>query len=445
MATVEPDHDAETLAYGQQPQDTGPTVRRAQLSVVEGPRQGLSYQAPADRCAIGSHPSNDLVVDDPTVSRFHCEVVVTREGRVRDLDSTNGTVVDGVRVAEAFLREGSLLRLGRTVVRFDLAAERNRLRLSDRTEFGTLVGRSIAMRTAFALLERAARTDVTVLLEGETGTGKERAARGLHEAGARRKGPLVVVDCSAIPANLLETQLFGHEKGAFTGAESRRIGAFEEANGGTIFLDEIGELPPDLQPKLLRVLEAREIRRLGSNADLAVDLRVIAATNRDLRAAVNAGSFRPDLYYRLAVVRVALPPVRSRPDDIPLLVESLLQGLGADGSASAPLRGPEFLAGLARAAWPGNVRELRNHLERCLVLDQVMPPGDALPAEAGLVVDASVPYARARDQAIAEFERHYAEALLRLHGGKVTAAAKAAGMDRRYLHRLLKRHGRGAG
>jgi DNA-binding NtrC family response regulator len=426
-------------------------VRRFRLEVVDGPARGAAWQSTGDRCAIGSHHRSDLIIDDPTVSRFHCEIAID-EGRVRvrDLGSRNGTVLDGVEVRDAVLRAGSLLRLGRTVIRFELGTELNQLPLSEEASFGSLRGESSAMRAAFAMLARAAESDATVLLEGETGTGKSQAALSVHRRSARARAradvPFVIVDCGAILGNLLESELFGHEKGAFTGAIERRIGAFEEASGGTLFLDEIGELPIDLQPKLLRVLEAREVRRVGSNAHRPVDVRVIAATNRDLRADVNAGRFRADLYFRLAVVTIAMPPLRRRPEDLPALVEEILAQLRAPAEAAAPLRAPAFLAQLQGAAWPGNVRELRNHIERCLILRTVEPTPAGAPAEggeggAGLAVDPTAPYASERERAIADFERRYFRALLALHDGKVARAAAAAGIDRAYFYRVLRRHG----
>jgi DNA-binding NtrC family response regulator len=295
------------------------------------------------------------------------------------------------------------------------------------------------MRAAFALIEKAAATDATVLLEGETGTGKEGAAEALHLLGPRRDKPLVVVDCAAIPVNLLESELFGHEKGAFTGATSRRIGAFEEADGGTVLLDEIGELPLELQPKLLRVLERKELRPLGSNQVLRLDVRVIAATHVDLRAAVNRRSYRADLYFRLSVVRITLPPLRERPEDIPLLVERLLQRLGTREEARIELLRPEFLRALQRHSWPGNVRELRNFLERCVVFQQ------PLPLEGKEAPPASSTFAEARQRAVDDFERRYLGQLLAAHGGKVAAAAQAAGVGRAHLYRLLHKHGLGPG
>nr|WP_239470921.1 sigma 54-interacting transcriptional regulator [Archangium violaceum] len=418
------------------------SVRRFRLTVLEGPSPGTVWESGADRCSIGSHPLNDLVLDDETVSRFHCEVRIGTDGaRVKDLDSLNGVVVDGVQVLESFLRGGSLLRLGRATVRFDFSSERNKLPLSDTTRLGSLVGTSAVMRACFARMERAAGTDVTVLLEGETGTGKSQAAQAIHQSSSRRDRPFLIVDCGAIPANLLESELFGHEKGAFTGAASRRVGAFEEAQGGTIFLDEIGEIPLELQAKLLRVLEERQIRRLGSNVHVPVDVRIIAATHRDLRAEVNAGRFRSDLFFRLAVVRISLPALRERPEDIPVIAEQLLAGAGADPERLAPLRTPEFLSRLQQFAWPGNVRELRNYLERCLVFEEAMPlseeDGPAWNVPSTL---SALPYPEARRRAIDEFERRYLQSLLERHQGKVAQAAAEAQMDRVYFYRLMRRH-----
>jgi DNA-binding NtrC family response regulator len=436
--------DRSTRALGSDSGGLG-SVRSFHIIVEEGPQKGERWHSRIDRCSIGSHLSNDLSIDDPTVSRFHCEIALGPRGAViRDLDSRNGTSVDGVRVTEGFLRGDSRIRLGKSVVRFQYGNEVHHLPVSERQAFGSLVGVSLAMRTAFAVLERAAATDVTVLIDGETGTGKEGAARVVHDGSARKGKPFVVVDCGAIPANLLESELFGHERGAFTGATGQRIGAFEEADSGTIFLDELGELPLELQPKLLRALESREIRRIGSNTYQSIDVRVVAATNRDLRAAVNDGRFRPDLYFRLAVVRVSLPPLRERPEDIPVLVEHIVDQLTDDAELRAPLLAKEFVTRLQRAAWIGNVRELRNYLERCLVLGGPVPFGEpALNTKArpSGVVDAGAPYADARQRALDEFEHAYLEALLARHDGKVAPAARAAGMNRAYMYRLLQRHG----
>jgi DNA-binding NtrC family response regulator len=462
----------------------GAVVRRFSLVVVQGAAAATAWESTGARCSIGSHPSNDLTLDDGTVSRFHCEIEIDGIGaRLRDLGSRNGTVVDGVRARDVYLRDGSVLSLGRVAVRFQLATRTLSLPIADSDHFGALFGTSIAMRTTFALLERAAATDSTVLLEGETGTGKELAAASIHARGGRGDRPLVVIDCAAIPSALLEAELFGHEKGAFTGAVARRLGAFEEAGGGTVFLDEIGELPLELQPKLLRVLEQRQVRRLGSHQTRPVDVRIIAATHRDLRIEVNEGRFRSDLYYRLAVLRVRMPALRERPDDIPVLVERMLAGLGASDQQRRALLAPGFLAGLVRGAWPGNVRELRNAVERSLVFappamaieddpvgggaadddgsddsvadDEAVDPGaDPGPgpeatAGAAAAVDedaVSVPLGRelsyydGRERALAAWERVYLAAVLARCEHNVEKAARAAGIGRAYFYRLLGRH-----
>jgi two-component system, NtrC family, response regulator GlrR len=424
-------------------------VQQLELSLVEGPKAGTSLTSESDRIAIGSHPRNDLVIDEPTVSRFHCEILVEDHGvRVRDLGSRNGIALDGVPVVEAFLRDGSRLQLGRTALVVHTGRGSVPRSLSTRAEFGDMVGDSVATRELFAVLERAAKADATILLEGETGTGKTLAARSVHLESARRKGPFVIVDCGAIPAQLLESELFGHERGAFTGADAARVGAFEEADGGTLFLDEIAELPLELQPKFLGALEGRTVRRVGSNQMRAVDVRIVAATNRDLRQEVNAGRFRSDLYYRLAVIKVRVPALRERREDLPALARRILSSLGAAAEPVEALMTAELIERLQRATWPGNVRELRNYLERCLVFEEALPLYDS-PDElvgagaadgAGGEVDPRVPYAEARQRVLDGFERRYLTALLALHP-RVADAAQAAGIDRTYFYRLLRRHG----
>ncbi len=417
-------------------------IQRFELGVEAGPDTGRTAASRGARMVVGSEAGAELQLDDSAVSRFHCEVVA-EAGRihVRDLGSRNGTSVDGVTVIDAVLHPGAVLGVGRNLIRFRAGPDHVRIPLSPRSRFGTMVGSSAAIRAAFEILERAAATDATVLLTGETGTGKEAAAESLHMASSRRDRPFLVVDCGSIPPTLLEAELFGHDRGAFTGAAASRIGAFEAAGGGTVFLDEIGELAVELQPKLLRVLERREIRRLGSNAYRPADVRVIAATHRDLRAGVNGETFRADLYYRLAVLRVALPPLRARPDDISALARHLVEQIGAPPAAAARLLEPEFLASLARSAWPGNVRELRNHLERCAVFEQPALPDPIAEPRAPTRVDIRVPYGVARARLLAEFERAYADELLRAHDGNLSAAARAGGLDRVHLWRLAGRHG----
>jgi len=426
-----PDHAASTIE----------TIRRFVVTILEGTEAGRRHESTSDRCSIGSHELNDVVLNESTVSRFHCEIRIAPEGAlVIDLKSRNGTVVDGVRVREAFLRGGSILRLGRVALRFDFATQRNTIPLSQRQRFGGLVGSSVVMRSLYALLERAAQSDVTVLLEGETGTGKGKAAEAIHAESPRAKKPFIVIDCSAIQANLLESELFGHELGAFTGAKARRIGAFEEAHGGTVFLDEMGELPGDLQPKLLRVIENRELRRVGANRFIPVDVRVIAATNCDLRAEVNAGRFRSDLYFRLAVLKISLPPLRTHVEDIPILVEEFLDYLEADEQARSRCLAPEFLSSLQRSRWPGNARELRNYIERCVVMQESSPWDDVDDVPVDNTVGIPL-FTDAKRQAQNDFEKNYLQELMQFFDGKVAQAAKAAGVDRVYLYRLLRKHG----
>jgi two-component system response regulator GlrR len=321
--------------------------------------------------------------------------------------------------------------------------------MAEPSQFGGMVGRSAPMRTLFALLKRAAASLATVLIEGETGTGKECSADAIHSEGLRRDGPFVVVDCGAIPPQLMESELFGYERGSFTGATTSRQGAFEAASGGSIFLDEIGELPLDLQPKILRAIERHHVKRIGSTAYTPVDVRVIAATNRSLRGEVAAKRFRSDLYYRLAVIQVRLPPLRERISDLPILLDYVLQSLGASSADTKAMKSPEFLALLSRYRWPGNIRQFRNYLERCVALgDMTTPPGadtsppaSMRPALQELEVDVTQPLRTAREACVARFERQYLEAILAHHQNNVSAAARAAGVDRIHFYRLLWKHG----
>ena len=290
------------------------------LAVVDGESRGARAQVGSEIARIGTADGNDLVLVDRTVSRFHCEVVLRGAAIIiRDCGSTNGTLIDGVRIREAEIPPGTLVRIGSSAFRVELGEEPAFVEVSGRSGFGELVGASVEIRRVYAVLERLALTDATVLVQGETGTGKDVLARSLHAASRRAERPFVAVDCGAIPENLVESELFGHVKGAFTGATSDRRGVFEEADGGTLFLDEIGEMPLALQPKLLRAIESRSIRRVGGTGARTVDVRIVAATNRSLAASINDGSFREDLYYRLAVVEVRLPPLRARRDDIAVL------------------------------------------------------------------------------------------------------------------------------
>ncbi|MCB9572725.1 MAG: sigma-54-dependent Fis family transcriptional regulator [Kofleriaceae bacterium] len=417
-------------------------VRECRLTVLDGAaeRDGAVHVFASPRTVIGADPGADVVVDDPTMSRFHCEVrVVDGVASVRDLGSRNGTAVDHVPVIEAPLRDGAILTVGRTRLRFDVGARQVEIPLSPRDRFGRLRGGSVAMRAIYSRLEAAAAGTATVLLQGESGTGKDLAAESLHVEGVRKDGPFVVVDCGAIPANLLEAELFGHEAGAFTGATAARPGAFEAAAGGTLLLDEIGELALDLQPKLLRAIERREIQRLGSTERRTVDVRIVAATNRDLRAEVNARRFRTDLYFRLAVLVINLPPLRERTSDIPVLVEAILDDLGDRRSPMArALAGGELLPELLRHGWPGNVRELRNYVEACIVRQERATTSTSSDAP---TIDVTQPLRAVRERWVRHVERRYLEELLAAHRGNVSAAARAAGVDRVHLHRLLSRVG----
>ncbi|MBA3502993.1 MAG: sigma-54-dependent Fis family transcriptional regulator, partial [Deltaproteobacteria bacterium] len=331
---------------------------------------------------------------------------------------------------------------GKTALRIEPEAQPLDIAPSQARRFGELVGESLAMREVFAVLERIAGSDATLLVEGETGTGKELVARAVHEASARRRGPFVAVDCGALPENLLESELFGHVRGAFTGAVRDRVGAFETASGGTIFLDELGELPLDLQTRLLGVLERRRVTPLGGETPRPIDVRVVAATNRDLRAQVNQGSFREDLYFRLAVVTVEMPALRARRQDIRIYVERFLDELGARGTFTFD---EDTLDRLERNPWRGNVRELRNVIERASALGSGAIPSmreeqPVLPAVAA-GIDVDVPFKTAKAALVDDFERAYCTKLLEAHAQNITQAARAAELDRVYLLRVLDKHG----
>ncbi len=334
-----------------------------ELEVVSGPDAGLRSNLPLPTVKIGTAPDNDVVLTDRTVSRHHAEIRVTPEGIVvRDLGSTNGTFYDDVRVVEAFAEPNSRLSLGKSGIRIQQRTEERPYQVSEADRMGRLVGRTEPMRELYGLLTAAAPTPMTVLVTGESGSGKELVAATLHELSGRR-GPLVVFDASVTDPEMVRNDLFGHIKGAFTGASGAREGAFRRANGGTLFIDEIGELPLELQPRLLRALENREVVPVGSDTPETVDVRVVAATHRNLESMVHEGTFRSDLFYRLSVISVRVPPLREIKDDIPLLVAHFIDKLGLECRLA-----PDALAALQRYDWPGNVRELRNVLERASVL-----------------------------------------------------------------------------
>ncbi|MEJ7602299.1 MAG: sigma 54-interacting transcriptional regulator [Kofleriaceae bacterium] len=417
--------------------------RRVRVEVVKGEVAGQSFELALDRFTIGSHPRCEVVLADPSVSHHHCEIALDEEGyAIRDLASTTGTFIRDLRVREVIVAQETRLRVGDVTLRFLPLADPVEVTLAPDTSFGALVGESVQMRQVFETLRKVAPTDSTVLIVGESGTGKEVAARAVHEGSARAKGPFVVVDCGSLPATLIESELFGHVRGAFTGAVRDRIGAFESATGGTIFLDEIGELPLDLQTRLLGVLERRRVTPLGGTTPRPIDVRVVAATNRDLRAHVNQGSFREDLFYRLAVVSIEMPAVRHRRGDIRLSVERFLDELGARGTFTFD---DDTLDRLERNPWRGNVRELRNVIERAAALGSGAIPSlredqPVLPAVA-TGIDVDVPFKTAKAALVEDFERAYCAKLLEAHGQNITQAARAAELDRVYLLRVLDKHG----
>lgn len=418
-------------------------VRSLRVEVVEGVDEGRSVEAKEDSVTIGTSASNDLVMTDKTVSRFHVQLVAQKGGVcLRDLGSRNGTWLGRVSLNAATLPTPIDLTLGRSRIRILDGADRS-VDTHRSPAVAGLLGADPRMRRIMATLERVAPTQVPVLVTGESGTGKELVARAVHQLSDRKNAPFVVVDCGALTPTLVASALFGHERGAFTGAERRHIGAFERAHGGTVFLDEIGELPKDLQPQLLGVLERKRFLRLGGTAETEIDVRVVSATNRDLRAEVNVGTFREDLYYRLAVVNVEVPPLRERLGDLPLLLEHFLREAGSDAPLSS-LFPEETIRRLAQHAWPGNVRELRNHVEAAVAMGEVpMPtPSTLPPPDAFTFPDAltSLRYVEARSLVLDAFERRYLSRLLESTGGNVSKAARSARMDRSYLIKLLQKH-----
>jgi DNA-binding NtrC family response regulator len=415
------------------------------VEVIEGPNRGKVVLARQERLAVGSAESNDLVLADPTVSRFHLELETGPHGiRIADLGSTNGTLLSGARLERAIIPSGATLKIGRSALRVEAAGELA-VAAYDGEHFGSIVGRSPAMLRLLSQVERAAASDASVVLLGETGTGKEVIARAIHEASPRRGAPFETVDCAAILPNLIASELFGHERGAFTGADERHLGAFERAHGGSVFLDEIGELPASLQTMLLGVLERRAFRRVGGKAPIPADVRLIAATHRDLRSEVNTGAFRQDLFYRLAVVVLRVPALRDRLEDVPALATHFLRLLGHEQPLESLL--PEELREhLAAYSWPGNVRELRNLVEAAVVMGEAPPMSGT---QSGVEESGTIrlgplleqPYSDAKTLVVDRFEDAYVTRLLERSRGNVAEAARIAKMNRSYLTRLLKRRG----
>jgi transcriptional regulator with PAS, ATPase and Fis domain len=426
----------------------GVRVLSVDLLVVDGPSRGARARVENGSAKVGSGETCALKLADRAVSRVHCELVVQADTvTLRDLGSTNGTFVGDVRVREADVPPGTVVRCGGSAFRIEASGEPAFVAISDQTSFGELVGASLEMRQVYAVLERVAPTDTTLLVQGETGTGKDVVARAVHAASPRKAGPFVPVDCGAIPETLFESELFGHVRGAFTGAVQNRAGAFEEASGGTLFLDEIGEMPLAMQAKLLRAIESRRVRRVGATKETDVDVRIVAATNRKLAHMVNEGTFREDLYYRLAVVEVSLPPLRARRDDIPQLAQHLYAKIAAKSGKAGTSLPQELVDSLRARPWPGNVRELRNTIERAVTLGQTLPggaPGGAptvLPAGVESIVPLHLPLKDARLAWTSEFESIYVRAMMKKTDGNLTRAAELAGVSRRFLQRMVARLG----
>ncbi len=397
------------------------------VEVVTGPSAGTKKRLDRGTLFVGSGPESDLMLDDRAVSRRHVSFeLLSGRVRVRDLGSRNGTAYLGARVAEAMVPLGASVTVGRSTLAIRAIAHHG-LEPSPLANFDELLGQSVVMRQVFSKLEKLAPSDATVLFVGENGTGKEAAARALHRRSPRANKPFVVFECAAASPELFESRLFGHVRGAFTGAERDQPGLIDSAGDGTVLLDEVGALPLELQPRLLRLLESRDYLRVGDSVRRKTPARLLASTQRDLSMAVREGTYREDLYYRLAVAEIVLPPLRERREDIPMLVAHFakqLRGIGMQCSAAT-------LEALQLEAWPGNVRELRNAVTRALALGEWKTP---------LAVEAPTTFQEARHKVLDAFEREYIRALLERHEGNVSAAAREAGLARSAFYRLLGRH-----
>ncbi len=451
---------------------TSRQLRKAKLVVVEGDDKGKAYEINKSKNYVGRSTVNDITVSDNSISSTHFELRAEEDGfLLRDLGSTNGTLLGGCRVREVYLAPNATFRAGNTTFKLQPSDEVVEIPLSEDEHFQGVIGGSVPMREVFATLAKVAPSELTCLIGGETGTGKERIARAIHDASRRSSKPYVVLDCSSIPKDLMESYVFGHEKGAFTGAVSQHKGAFEQANGGTLFMDEIGELDISLQPKLLRVLENREFKRVGGNQTIRTDVRVIAATNRDLREMVNEGTFREDLYFRLGVINIYLPSLKERTDDIPLLVESFLTMMAERRPDLPKMRlTADAMEMLMAYSWPGNVRELKNVIERAASLSSGssierhdlhlsnslsaspinMAPSTPSRSNAAASDDPNIsvihadltkPYKDGKQEMIDQFEADYLTKLMGEFDGNISQASKHAGLTRYHLRELLKKHG----
>ena len=413
-------------------------VHAVHVEIVSGPSRGEATRIDRPSFVIGSGDSADFIIRDDTISREHLRIFLSPEGVIlRDEGSTNGTWIGAMRLREVLLRASTSVTLGATALALRIESVVTAIPLSAEATFGNALGVSAGMRHVFGLLERIAPTDTSVLIEGETGVGKEVIAQAIHMRSPRANGPFVAIDCGAIAPSLIESELFGHERGAFTGADRTRMGAFEQAHGGTLFLDEMGELATDLQPKLLRALETREIRPVGASRTKSVDVRVVSATNRKLDESIRSGSFRSDLFYRLAVVRVTVPALRDRREDILPLARAFLRRSPGHENAELPA---DFAAMLTSYPWPGNVRELRNMVERYTVLGS--GANDMLGGPTGAAAGADLShlaYHEARRVSLDRFDREYFPAVLARANGVIAHAAQLAQVGRGSFHRMLGR------
>ncbi|HEX6276755.1 MAG TPA: sigma 54-interacting transcriptional regulator [Polyangiaceae bacterium] len=406
------------------------------VRVTNRPARPPAFRLAQGSCVCGAAPDADVVIADETVSRRHLELTLVPEGvRVRDLASHNGTWYVGQRIQEGVLGAGSTIRLGLA----ELRIEPDQRAIEDASDaeldgYGELAGISPRIRRLYAVLRRIESSLANVLIEGESGTGKELIARAVHERSAVASGPFVALNCGALDRALVRSELFGHKRGAFTGALENREGAFEAARGGTLFLDEIGELPPDVQPMFLRALELGVVTRVGENFDRPVNVRIIAATNRSLEAEMRAGRFREDLYFRLMVVPVSVPALRERPEDIEVLAARFARSFGVE---SLP---EDVLSELRAHPWPGNVRQLKNAMQTYSVLGTLPERPTARAAELddwlNRLVNLDVPYAEQKDALLKRFLRVYLEALLARTGGNKSLAARISGLERSYLNKV---------
>jgi DNA-binding NtrC family response regulator len=423
-----------------------------ELVATSGPNRGETFSVDPShpsRLLVGQSPSCEVRLRDPEASRRHAAIEPTAGGlRIADLGSTNGTYVDRVKIVEAELVGGELVRIGSTVLRVDRKDAATAAEAPVSPGFGRVVGESPEIRRLLPLCHRIASTDVPVIIEGETGTGKEVVAESIHEQSARARKPFVVLDCTTVSPALMENELFGHEKGAFTGATSSYRGVFEQAAGGTLFIDEIGDLELSLQPKLLRAIERSEIRRVGGDRWLRLDVRVVAATRRNLDREVEAGRFRDDLFHRLAVARVELPPLRHRRGDVAVLAQHFWTAF----AGPPPGPPPDVLAKWQDYAWPGNIRELRNAVARQVALgdmavgDPHVEPPNGLPVDANAELKGdlferavTMPFREGRDLLVDAFLLAYIQRALDQHDGDVAKAATASGIGVRYFQRLRAR------